>query len=114
MRGRAATPEAEAARREKIAAFAQGRFRDAIGRYAPKVVTAEVAGWTVRSREPTEKEDRILGWNYLGPRAIRVRSASPDPDYVRKVLNARDPGRRYWGVVSVDGRSTGEGEEFEL
>jgi len=101
MRGRAATPEAEAARREKIATFARGRFRDAIGRYAPKVVTAEVSGWTTRSREPSERDDRVLGWNYFGPRTIRVRSASPDPDYVRRVLDARDPERRYWGVTHV-------------
>jgi|SRR6266540_965238 len=102
MKGRAATPEAEAARRAKISAFASKRFRDSLGRYAPKFVTAEVPGWTTRSREPSDSEDRIMGWDYFGPHRIRVRSASPDPDYVLKVLDARDDTRRYWGVTHVE------------
>ncbi len=43
-----------------------------------------------------------MGWDYFGPHRIRVRSASPDPDYVLKVLDARDDTRRYWGVTHVE------------
>lgn len=101
MRGRAATPEKEAARREKISTFARTRFRDSLGRYAPKIVEAEVTGWTTRTREPGDKEDRTAGWDYQGPRIIRVRSASRSPDYVRRVLDRKFPARRHWEVTHV-------------
>lgn len=102
-RGFASTPEAETRRRAAISEFARTRFRDALGRYAPKVVEAEVTGWTTRSRESLidDKDDRMLGWDYHGPRVVRVRSASNDPEYVRRVLDEKFPGRRYWGVSRV-------------
>lgn len=105
MRGRAATPEAEAARREKISAFAKTRFRDALGQYAPKIVEAEVRGWTTKSREAlVDKDERVLGWDYHGPRVIRIRSASADREYVRQVLDRAFPERRYWEVTHVSER----------
>lgn len=100
-RGIASTPKKEAARREKIATFARTRYRDALGRYAPKIIEVEVSGWTTRSREPGDREDRTAGWDYHGPHIVRVRSASKDPDYIRRVLDRRDASRRYWEVTHV-------------
>jgi len=94
-------PEAEAARRKAIGAFARERFRTGGGVFEVRRFRVEVAGWTTRSREG-KREERHAGWDYHDAKTFIVESSLADEDYLRNLLEERFPERRFWDVTNVE------------
>lgn len=100
MRGRAADPEKEAARREKIRAsmreYAKVRVRDAeTGKWGKAPLEGQWQ-YVVRSRE-RKKSARSFGWDYFSA-DIDEYGLELDDDDFRELMNRLHPKRRYYKV----------------
>jgi hypothetical protein len=98
--GRAPTPKAEAARREKIRAAAfkrEAKFRAGPERF--KIAVS--AAWISKSRSTRRGQKGYrgtLGWSYNDGTEGTYLMTSDDAEDIRRELNRRHPTRQYYNV----------------